>query len=156
MGSPPEEKYNLGYLFFTHLASPEYRQLSSPMDGKPRHNLMKSQDVIPVLISIIVIILVAVFEKQSKLIAALVATMPLSAPLAIWIVYSSNSGDKTAVSQFSMSLLLGVLPTIGFLIAVWLASRAGLKLVPMLATGYGVWAIGATILFLLRNTVSLK
>jgi len=117
---------------------------------------MKSQDILPVFISIIVIILVAVLEKHSKLFAALVATMPLSAPLALWIVYSSNAGDKAAVSQFSMSLLLGVLPSIGFLITVWLGARAGLKLVPMLVTGYGVWAVGATLLYLLRNTLGIK
>jgi hypothetical protein len=117
---------------------------------------MKSQDIIPVLLSIVVIILVAVLEKQSKLFAALTATMPLAAPLALWIVYSSNAGDKSAVSQFSLSLLLGLLPTMAFLITVWLAARAGMKLVPMIITGYGVWAVGATILYLLRNTLGLK
>jgi hypothetical protein len=117
---------------------------------------MKSQDIIPVLISIIVIILVAVLEKQSKLFAALIATMPLSAPLALWIVHSSNSGEKAVVTQFSMSLLLGVLPSIGFLITVWLGARAGMKLVPMLVTGYSVWAAGAIVLYLLRNTLGIK
>ena len=117
---------------------------------------MKSQDVIPVLISIIVIILVAVLEKQSKLFAALVATMPLSAPLALWIVYSSNSGDKAVVTQFGLSLLLGVLPSIGFLITVWLGARAGMKLATRLVTGYGVWAVGAVLLYLLRNTLGIK
>ena len=73
---------------------------------------MKIQDILPVLLSIIVIILVAILEKQSKLFAALIAVMPLAAPLALWIVYSSNSGDKIAVSQFSLSLLLGLLPTL--------------------------------------------
>jgi hypothetical protein len=117
---------------------------------------MKTQDVIPVLLSILIIVLIAVLEKQSKLFAALVATMPLSVPLALWIVYSSNSGDKSAVSQFSLSLLLGLLPTLGFLVAVWLAARAGMKLVPMIVTGYSVWAIGAIILYLLRNTLGIK
>lgn len=117
---------------------------------------MKSQDVIPVLLSIVVIVLVAVLEKQSKLFAALTATMPLAAPLALWIVYSSNAGDRTAVSQFSLSLMLGLLPTMAFLVAVWLAARAGMKLIPMLFTGYGVWTIGATILYLLRNTLGIK
>lgn len=117
---------------------------------------MKSQDVVPVLISVLVIVLVAVLEKQSKLFAAIAATMPLGAPLALWIVYSSNAGDKTAMSQFSSSLLLGLLPTIGFLIAVWLAARSGLKLVPMLGIGYGVWAAGAVVLYLLRNTLGVK
>ena len=117
---------------------------------------MKSQDVIPVVLSIVVIVLVAILEKQSKLFAALTATMPLAAPLALWIVYSSNAGDRTAVSQFSLSLLLGLLPTMAFLIVVWLAARAGMKLVPMIVTGYGVWAIGATVLYLLRNMLGLK
>lgn len=117
---------------------------------------MKFQDIVPVVLSILVIILVAILEKQSKLFAALTATMPLAAPLALWIVYSSNSGDKSAVSQFSLSLLLGLLPTLAFLVAVWLAARAGMKLMPMILTGYGVWAAGATILYLLRNMLGLR
>ena len=117
---------------------------------------MKSQDVVPVVLSILVIILVAVLEKQSKLIAALTATMPLAAPLALWIVYSSNNGDKAAVSQFSFSLMLGLLPTLAFLVTVWLAARAGMKLVPMILMGYGVWAAGAAILYFLRNTLGIR
>ncbi|HSL41976.1 MAG TPA: hypothetical protein VK897_00995 [Anaerolineales bacterium] len=117
---------------------------------------MKTQDILPVLLSIIVIILVAILEKQSKLVAALTATMPLAAPLALWIVYTSNAGDRSAMSQFSLSLLLGLIPTFAFLIAVWLAARAGMKLAPMILTGYGVWAMGATILYLLRHTLGIR
>jgi hypothetical protein len=117
---------------------------------------LKLQDILPVILSIIVIILVAILEKQSKLFAALVAVMPLAAPLALWIVYSSNRGDQAAVSQFSLSLMLGLLPTFAFLIAVWLAARAGMKLVPMILTGYGVWAVGAMILYLMRNTLGIR
>ena len=43
---------------------------------------MRWQDILPVLLSIIVIIAVAVLEKQSKFIAAITATMPLTAALA--------------------------------------------------------------------------
>jgi hypothetical protein len=117
---------------------------------------MKTQDILPVVLSVVVIILVAVFEKQSRLFAALTATMPLATPLALWIVYSSNLGDKTVMSQFSLSLLLGVLPTVAFLIAVWLAARAGMKLAPMILTGYGVWAAGAAILYFLRNALGIR
>lgn len=117
---------------------------------------MKLQDVIPVLLSIIVIILVAVLEKQSKLFAALTATMPLTAPLALWIVYSSNAGEKTAVTNFSLSLMLGLLPTLAFLVTVWVAARSGMKLVPMIVTGYSVWGAGALILYLLRNLLGIK
>lgn len=117
---------------------------------------MRSQDVVPVVLSIVVIILVAVLEKQSKLFAALTATMPLTAPLALWIVYSSNAGEKTAVTNFSLSLLLGLLPTLAFLVTVWFAARAGMKLAPIILAGYGVWAVGALILYLLRNVLGIK
>jgi len=117
---------------------------------------MKSQNILPVLLSILVIILVAVLEKQSKLFAALTATMPLAAPLALWIVYSSNVGDKTATSHFSVSFLLELLATLAFLITAWLAAWAGLKFVPMILMGYGVWAIGASLLELLRNILGVK
>ena len=117
---------------------------------------MKSQDSLPVILSIIIIVLVAILEKQSKLFAALIATMPLAAPLALSIVYSSNAGDQTAVSEFTFGLVVGLLPTLAFLIAVWLAARAGMKLVPMVPTGYGVWATGASILYLFRNALGIR
>jgi hypothetical protein len=117
---------------------------------------MKLQDVLPVILSIIVIILVAVLEKQSKLFAAISATMPLAAPLALWIVYSSSGGDNAAVTSFTKSMFLGFLPTLAFIVAVWLAARAGMKLVPMILTGYGVWALGAGILYLLRDFFNIR
>ena len=117
---------------------------------------MKTQDILPVVLSIVVIILVAILEKHNRLFAALTATMPLGAPLALWIVYSANAGDKAVMSEFSLNLLLGLLPTMAFLVAVWFAARAGMKLGPMILTGYGVWGVGAVILYLLRSTLGLR
>lgn len=116
---------------------------------------MKWQDVIPVLLSIIVIIAVAVLEKQSKFIAAITATMPLTAALALWIVYSSSEGERDSMTEFSRGLVMGILPTIAFAVAAWLAFRAGLKLVPALVIAYSTWAIGVGLLVGLRKTLGL-
>jgi len=102
---------------------------------------MKWHEIVPVAISVIVIILVAIIEKQSKLIAAVTATMPLAMPLALWIVYSSNQGDQIAMEKFTSGLMVGIIPTFGFAIAVWLAARVGLRLVPILLVGYAVWGV---------------
>jgi hypothetical protein len=102
---------------------------------------LRTQDILPVLISIIIIILVAVIEKQSKLAAAITATMPIGATLALWIVYSANQGERDTMQQFSAGLLVGIIPAIGFLVAAHLSTRAGLKLVPMLLVGYIVWGV---------------
>ena len=112
---------------------------------------MKAQDVLPVLLSIVVIVLVAVVEKQSKLVAAITATMPIGASLALWIVYSANNGDRETMERFALGLLLGIVPTLGFLVAAWLAARAGLKLVQTYLVGYGVWGVG--LLLVLRRSL---
>jgi uncharacterized membrane protein (GlpM family) len=117
---------------------------------------MKTQDILPVVLSIVVIILVAIIEKQSKFIAAMTATMPLGAALALWIVYASASGDQATVTRFSFSLILGILPTVGFLVAAWLASRSGLSLLPILLIGYAIWGIGFGLLIALRKAFGLS
>ncbi len=112
---------------------------------------MKWQEVVPVVISVLVIILVAVIEKQSKLIAAVTATMPLGIPLALWIVYSSSRGEKVAVERFTQSMVVGIIPTVIFAIAAWLAARAGWKLLPILGAGYAAWLATLLLLLALRR-----
>ena len=117
---------------------------------------MRTQDVFPVVISVLVIILIAVIENQSKTIAAITAVMPLTAPLALWIVYSSSGGEQAAMSEFTLGLILGLLPTLGFAVAAWLAVRDGWKLGPVLLVGYGAWGIGTLLIALLRNLLTWK
>jgi uncharacterized membrane protein (GlpM family) len=116
---------------------------------------MKTQDVLPVVLSIVVIILVAVLEKQNKFAAAITATMPIGATLAIWIVYSANSGDQQTMKDFSVGLLMGIIPSLGFLFAAFFSFRAGLKLLPMLLVGYSVWGVLLGIIILLRRSLGL-
>jgi len=117
---------------------------------------LKTQDILPVLLSIIVIILVAVLEKQSKLAAAITATMPIGATLALWIVYSANRGERKTMEQFSVGLLVGIIPTIGFLSAAWLSSRAGLKLIPMLLVSFSVWGVVLGLILILRKIIGFQ
>ena len=112
---------------------------------------MKSQNVLPVLTSIAVIMVVAILQRHSKLAAAITATMPLTMPLALWIVYASAGGDRGTTAQFTRGMLIGMVPTVGFVVAVWLAARAGTKLVPMLLVGYGVWGIILALVVALRR-----
>jgi uncharacterized membrane protein (GlpM family) len=116
---------------------------------------VKIQDVLPVVASMVIILLVALIEKQSKFAAAITAVMPIGATLALWIVYSANDGDRQILADFSRGLLVGILPTFGFLIVTWLAARAGLKLAPILLIGYGAWGVGVGLTFLLRQWVGI-
>ncbi|MFO8036057.1 MAG: hypothetical protein R6U57_05475 [Anaerolineales bacterium] len=116
---------------------------------------MKIQDYIPVVISILIIISVAFLERHSKLVAAVTATMPIKVPLALWVVYAVNQGEQKTIQTFSRSLLVGIIPTLGFIIAAWLGARAGWKLAPVLLVGYGVWGVGVGISFLFRTALGV-
>jgi hypothetical protein len=100
--------------------------------------------VLPVIISIAIIILVAVLRQYSRLFAAIAATMPINVPLALWIAFSAegNSPEGRAnLSSFTDSLVIGLIPTFGFMLVVWLAVRAGWSLAPTLVAGYIGWGI---------------
>jgi len=116
---------------------------------------LKTQDVLPVLVSIIVIVLVAILEKQNKLVAALTATMPIGATLALWIVYSANDGDIATMQKFNLGLLLGIIPSLAFVITTWIAFRSGVKLGGTLLMGFVVWGIGVVVILTFQRIFGL-
>jgi len=116
---------------------------------------VKWHEVLPVAVSMLVILLVALLEKHSRMVAALIATMPMTAPLALWVVYSSARGDQTVVSEFTRGMLLGIFPTVAFLAVASFASRQGLRLAPLLALSYTAWAVAVSLLFAMRKALGL-
>jgi len=49
--------------------------------------------IVPVVLSVAVIVAVALLQARSRTLAALLAAMPLTAPLAMWIVFAASDGD---------------------------------------------------------------
>lgn len=116
---------------------------------------MKTQDFISIAVSIIIIIAVAILQKQSKTIAAIVSTTPIRATLAIWVVYTAVEGSKTEMIKFNESVALSLIPTFFFAVAAWLAARAGFKLGTQLLIGYSTWTIGSLILYSFRKALGI-
>ena len=110
------------------------------------------QQVLPVLCSILVIVAIAVLRNVSKTFAAIAATMPLTIPLALWIMAASGTTQSDLV-EFSGSLVAGVGATVVFTIALWLAARAGCGWIAMLAAGYAAYALVLGIAFVVRATL---
>lgn len=105
--------------------------------------------VLPVIVSIIIIITVAILREYSKSLAAIAATMPINLPLGLWLVYGSST--KAEMEPFTRSLMLNLIPTFAFVVIAWVAARAGWKLVPMIVAGYAGWGVGLFVLMLLRQ-----
>lgn len=111
------------------------------------------QRVLPVIVSILVIIAVAIVRQYSKTLAAITATMPINIPLAMWIVFSGSENDPQTRIDFTEGMLTGIFPTVIFLIVIFLTTRAGWTLIPTLIAGYIVWGAALLLLLGLRRMI---
>jgi hypothetical protein len=96
-----------------------------------------TRQILPVAISVLVIVSIAVLRAHSKTMAAITTTMPLKIPLAVWIIYSVEG--SAPIPSFTGSLLIGLGATVIFTVVLWLAARAGLGIIPMLGVAYLAW-----------------
>lgn len=111
------------------------------------------RQILPVAVSIMVIIGIAILRAYSKTLAAITVTMPLNIPLAVWIIYTNEGGSQAQMSTFTGALLAGLGATVIFTITLWLAARAGLGLIPMLGTAYLAWAATLGVEYVIRTYV---
>jgi hypothetical protein len=109
--------------------------------------------IAPVLASIAIIIVIAVLRERSKALAAITATMPINVALALWIIYVSDGTDQETVVSFVRSMVIGVIGTLIWLLAVWLAARAGWALPRLLLVGYIAWGIATGAIFALQSLI---
>ncbi len=115
---------------------------------------MEITRVLPVVVSICIILAVAVLREYSKTFAAIAATMPINVPLALWIAFSAGDVDQTSRVQFAQGLLLGIIPTVLFLVFALIAVRSGWTLLPTIAGGYVAWGVSLLILMGMQRLFS--
>ena len=109
------------------------------------------RQILPVGITIIIILIVAVLRNYSKPLAAIFATMPINLPLSLWIIASADDTDAVAMSVYAEKLVIGLFPTLAFIIVVWLAFRAGWSVLPAIVIGYVGWAVLLGLIVLVRG-----
>ena len=102
---------------------------------------MISEKLVPVLLSVLIVVLVAVVQERSRHLAAIIATMPVTAPLAMWIVFSATRGDQRQTSEFVGSMIVGFVGSLVFALACWLGFRREWGFLPTLAFAAAVWLL---------------
>ncbi len=100
--------------------------------------------VYDVLISLAVIIVVAWIGERFRGLAGILATMPLTIPLTMGIVYRSSGRDLGATAEFAQGAVRGIVATGVFVLASWLILRRRWPFPLVLVGGYAAW--GATLL----------
>jgi hypothetical protein len=111
------------------------------------------RQVVPVLISIVILIVIAIVRASSKTLAAIIATMPVTIVLSLWIVYAAEGGDQASVVNYTRSMLFGVGATTIFVLTVWLAARAGWGFVSIIGAGYLAWSVALILGFGLQRVL---
>jgi hypothetical protein len=102
---------------------------------------VSADKAVPVLLSVLIVVLVAVIQDRSRALAAIIATMPLTAPLAMWIVFSASRGDQRQTADFVGSMVLGSVASLVFVLAGWLGFRYEWGLLLTLAFASAVWLV---------------
>lgn len=102
---------------------------------------MIPERVTTVLLSMLVVVLVAVVQQRSRPLAAIIATMPLTAPLAMWIVFSASGGDQRQTADFVGSMVIGSVASLLFVLACWFCLRQGWSFAVTVASASAVWLL---------------
>ena len=108
--------------------------------------------ILPVIISILIIIAIAIAKEMSTRFAAIIATAPVGFTLGLWIVYAGADNPADTMNDFTSSVLIAMIPNLIFIIVAWQAAKHGFSLIPTLAISYLIWGIGIGIMLMFRST----
>ena len=93
---------------------------------------MISERGVTVVLSVVVVVLVAVLQDRSR---------HLTAPLAMWIVFSASGGDQRQTADFVASMLIGAVGSLLFVLACWFGLRQSWGFVLSLALASAIWLL---------------
>jgi hypothetical protein len=112
-----------------------------------------SERVVTVVLSVLIVILVAVVQERSRHLAAIIATMPLTAPLAMWIVFSASSGNQRQTGDFVGTMVIGSVASLVFVLACWLGFRQAWGFLVTLAFASALWLLIALVPIWIRRSL---
>jgi len=107
--------------------------------------------ILPVIVSILIIIGIAILRNYSRTAAAIIAVMPINVPLGMWIVYAGEDDGQAALADFSEALLLNIVPSLFFIVVAWQMTARGYGLWETIGVSYVVWAVVLGVVFVIRN-----
>jgi hypothetical protein len=111
--------------------------------------------VLKVLISVVLIVLVSEVAKRSSLLAALVASLPITSLLAfVWLYW--ETGDSARVSALSIDIFWLVIPSLTLFVALPLFLRIGGGFWLSLLAAMAITAACYGILFSLLRHLGLR
>jgi hypothetical protein len=112
--------------------------------------------VLPVIVSILIIIAVALLREKSPSFSAIAATMPINIPLGMWIVYATATDKNTVMQGFTTNVMINMIPTMVFAGVVMLATRMGLGLIACIIVGYIGWGVTFVLVSVIKHAMGIE
>lgn len=98
---------------------------------------------IKLLLSNAVILACVLIGKRLPTLGGLIATMPLTSLIVLVWLYSDNPGSFGLLTDYTVGVLWGIIPTILFFAAVYACFRKQLPFYLVMSAGFAVWLAGA-------------
>jgi len=102
------------------------------------------QVLIKVALSVVIILAATAIGKKLPTTAGLIGVMPLTGALVLVWMYLESNGDANTMQQFSKGALLGIVPSILFIVVALLCFKRGLPLSIVLVSSFAAW-LGAAL-----------
>jgi hypothetical protein len=99
------------------------------------------EKAVTLVLSVLIVVLVGVIQERSRHLAAIIATMPLTAPLAMWIVFSASRGDQRQTADFVASMVTGAVASLVFVLSCWLGLRREWGFLVTLVSASAIWLV---------------
>jgi uncharacterized membrane protein YwzB len=103
--------------------------------------MLISHKLTQVVLAMTIITLVTWVGERYRGAAGVLATMPLTIPITLAIVFQNTGGDHARVAEFTQAAVIGIVGTVCFLLAAWWAVTRHYSLPAVIVVGYGAWAI---------------
>ncbi len=101
-------------------------------------------------VALVILFIVTTVAERDRRLAGILATMPVNITLALWVFYANSNSDSFAAADLAQGMVIGLIPTMIFIVVVWLTMSRGWSLLGGLAAGYGTWLVGVGISQALR------
>lgn len=97
--------------------------------------------IVQIALSVVVIAVIAWIGERYRSAAGILATMPLTIPITLIIVFQNTGGNHLQVSEFAQAAVVGIIGTVCFLLAAWWAIARACSLPVVILIGYAAWAL---------------
>jgi hypothetical protein len=97
--------------------------------------------ILEIAISLAVIAAIAFIGDRWRGLGGIIASMPLTIPLTMVIVFLNSGRDHVAASEFLRAAVGGIVATCVFTVIAWLAMRRQWPLFWVIVSGYAGWGL---------------